>query len=209
MSRAGYTLVEVMTAVVVMTIGTTGILAMQGATTRANQDAYESGVAANFAATWLERIKRDARQWTARGNTTLANTRYLSGTITTVRDEDEPPVYFVPARRMAGADVLESPAADYFGFDTSDAARMHYCVNVNLTLSHAFNPAGTLDLDADANAIQAAVRVWWYRWGPDANRGAVGDGCLGAPLSEAQNRDPLIRKQYYSTIVGWRAPGWP
>ena len=41
----GYTLIEVMTAVVVMTIGATGILAMQGASVRSNQDANETSVA--------------------------------------------------------------------------------------------------------------------------------------------------------------------
>jgi prepilin-type N-terminal cleavage/methylation domain-containing protein len=211
MKRAGYTLIEVMTAVVVMTIGSAGILAMQGATTRSNQDAYESGVAANFAATWLERLKRDARQWTETGNAALANTRYLNGTIATDRTAaGYVPPYFVPTPLLAGAVALESPGADYFGFDTVDPARIHYCVNVSLVLAHAYNPTGApLNLAQDANAIQASVRVWWYRWGPDANRSAVTSGCLAGALTELQNADRRIRKQYYSTILGWRAPGWP
>jgi prepilin-type N-terminal cleavage/methylation domain-containing protein len=209
MKRGGYTLIEVMTAVVVMTIGTAGILAMQGATTRSNQDAYESGIAANFATTWLERLKRDARLWTSTGNAGLANTAWLNGTINVDRSAAGFPEYFVPAPVMAGTNVLESPGADYFGFDTVDVASIHYCVNVSLVLAHAFNPAGGLNLAQDANALQAAVRVWWYRWGPDANRGAVANGCLAAPLTAAQNADRAIRKQYYATIVSWREPGWP
>lgn len=214
MKRAGYTLIEVMTALVVMTIGAAGILAMQGATVRSNQDANESTVAANFATTWLERIKRDAHLWTAPGQSALdaSGSRILLKDKIRYPDPDapQPPAateFFVPARWPTSGTVIESPGADYRGFDTIDDIR--FCVNIALTLAHAYNPAtpGALNLTADANALQAAVRVWWYRWGPDADRQAV--KCLDGPLSEAQNADPLIRKQYYSTIVSWRAPGWP
>jgi type IV pilus modification protein PilV len=207
MRRAGYTLIEVMTAMVVMTIGVAGILAMQGATARANQDAYESGVAANFANSWLERLKRDARRWTSTGNVTLANTNYLSGPLNT---RDQPDTFFVPAAVRAGTDLVESPAADYFGFEV-EPAQAYYCVNLSLVASHAYNPASPAAwvLPRDVNAIQAAVRVWWYRWGPDADRAAA-TGCLpDQQLTAVQNRDPLIRKQYYATIISWREPGWP
>jgi len=200
MKRAGYTLIEVMAAVVVMTIGAAGILAMQGASAASNQDANESAIAANFANTWLERIKRDARLWTTTGEAARMGTRYLSQAFG---------AYAVPTQLMLGTQVLESPGADHFGFDTVTDIR--FCVNVALTLAHAYNPTlpGTFSLTTDANAVQAAVRVWWYRWGQDANRRAVANGCLAAPLTVAQNRDPQVRKQYYSTIVSWRATGWP
>lgn len=201
MKRAGYTLIEVMTAVMVMTIGAAGILAMQGASAASNQDANESAIAANFASTWLERIKRDARLWTASGDVARANTRYLSQAFG---------AYTVPPVLLSSTNgVLESPGADHFGFDTNTDIR--FCVNVALTLVHALNPLmpAATNLTQDANAVQAAVRVWWYRWGKDANRQAVAQGCLGDPLNAAQNSDPQIRKQYYATIVNWRTPGWP
>ena len=193
----GYTLIEVMTAVVVMTIGATGILAMQGASVRSNQDANETSVAINFATTWIERIKRDAaRQWTTTGVTAMNNTTYLRLSDT----------YYIPLP----ADARESYGADYFGFDTRTEGCIYFCVNMRGSIAHAYNPldpGAVPDLANDVNALRTDVRVWWYRWGPDADRN-VGPRCnaTAGVLSTAQLDDPRIRKHYLSTVVTWRAP---
>ncbi|MFM2416203.1 MAG: hypothetical protein RL385_926, partial [Pseudomonadota bacterium] len=94
MSRrsGGFTLIEVMIAVAIITIGSTGLFAMQGATLRANADASETTVATAFASTWLERIKRDALTWTLRGNADLANTLNLQAPVGCTSN-----AWFVPA----------------------------------------------------------------------------------------------------------------
>ena len=194
--QRGYTLIEVMTAVVVMTIGATGILAMQGASVRSNQDANETTVAVTFATTWIERIKRDAsRYWRLPGTAEVGKTHYLrvSANFTI------PITVQTPAR--------ESYGADHYGFDTFTEADIRYCVNVRGSVAHAYNVLnpGAPDPLTDANAVRADVRVWWYRWGPDADR-SIGPRCTqtAGVLSAAQVADPRIRKHYLSTVVSWR-----
>lgn len=198
--RRGYTLVEVMAAVLVMTIGATGILAMQGATVRANQDANETTVAVTVATTWIERLKRDAsRYWRKTGRTELEKTKYLR-----VGKN-----FYMPVTSMTPE--RESYGADYYGFDTFTENDIRYCVNVRGTAAHVYNPltpGAVADPDNDINAVRADVRVWWYRWGPDADR-SIGPRCAPSAgvLSAAQIADPRIRKHYLSTVVTWRA--WP
>jgi prepilin-type N-terminal cleavage/methylation domain-containing protein len=196
--RAGYTLIEIMTAVVVLTIGATGIIAMQGASVRSNQDASETSTAINWATTWVERIKRDAASWIATGNTDFAspNTQYLW------QATANPGLWHEPA-----ALAPESAGADYFGFDTTVAANVRYCINVRFAVAHAFNPVTrTMVPASDANALRADVRVWWHRSANDADR--TSKLCLtGAGLTAAEETSPQLRKHYLSTVVTWRAPG--
>jgi type IV pilus assembly protein PilV len=197
--QSGYTLIEVMTAVVVLTIGATGILAMQGASVRSNRDASETSTAINWATTWIERIKRDAYRWNATGNVDLGNTTYLVNATT------NPKAWVLPATTAP-----ESAGADYFGYDVvaANAADIRYCVNLRFTVAQAYNPAtGTMLATADANAVRADVRVWWDRNSLDVTR--VSQNCLTAVLTAAQINAPQIRKHYLSTVVTWRTPGWP
>ncbi len=210
MKRAGYTLIEVMTAVVVMTVGATGIVAMQGAAVRANQDANETSNAINFASTWIERIKRDSRLWITTGSADLANTAWLNNA--TAGDVANPS-WFVPTTIAP-----EQAAADIFGYDTpnefttqtdADAPLAYFCVNLRMSVTQAFNVASpTVVAPAtDANAIRADVRVWWYRNSSDANRSAR--TCRSGALNAAQLASYAYRKTYLSNVVSWRAPGWP
>lgn len=210
MKRAGYTLIEVMTAVVVMTIGATGIVAMQGAAVRANQDANELSNAVNFASTWVERIKRDARRWNANGGTDLAaaNNAWLNRAVTNNGQ------WFVPATVAP-----EQPAADINGYDTASEfltvnngdPLAYFCANVRLTVVQAFNPlTNTFDPINDTNAIRADVRVWWFRASNEARDDLT---CRGAVLPDAQLNTAgtawRYRKTYLSNVVSWKAPGWP
>jgi prepilin-type N-terminal cleavage/methylation domain-containing protein len=198
MRRDGYTLLEVMTAVVILTIGATGIIAMQGAAVHANQEANETTTAVNFATTWMERVKRDARLWNATGNGELASTGYLKEA-----GGSNNGVWFVPTTTAP-----ESAGADYFGFDTAVAADVRFCANLAMTVVHAYNPlTATNAIASDANAIRADVRVWWHRATLDADR-RIGECVVGKPLPAADAARNEIRKTYLSTVVSWRAPGW-
>jgi type IV pilus assembly protein PilV len=195
----GYTLIEVMTAVVVLTIGATGILAMQGASVRSNRDASETSTAINWATTWLERIKRDSYRWNQNGNTDLGNTAYLLNATTNAG------TWVLPATTDP-----ESAGADLFGYDVvaANANNIRFCVNLRFTVAQAYNPAtGTMLAASDANAVRADVRVWWHRNSLDVNR--IAPTCLGGVLTDAQITAPQIRKHYLSTVVTWRAVGWP
>lgn len=198
----GYTLIEIMIAVVVLTIGATGILAMQGASVRSNRDASETSTAINWATTWVERIKRDARLWLSAtggapgGNADLASTRYL------LEVNTNPGVYVIPATVAP-----ESNGADFYGFDSRVAANIRFCVNTRFTVAHAFNPLTQgVNPATDANAIRADVRVWWHRNSEDANRSLF--PCMTTTLTNAQAALPQLRKHYLSTVVSWRTPSW-
>lgn len=193
---AGYTMLEIMISVVVMTIGATGILAMQGASVRSNQDASETTIAINFATTWMERIKRDARSWNAIGTADLGgtNTQYLKLAATA------PGVWTVPTTTAP-----ESAGADYFGFDTQVAADIRYCVNVRFTPAHTFG--------GNVNAIRADVVVWWHR--SSSNDTARANAACATALTASQIAsvtpdDRKLRKHFLSTIVTWKDPStWP
>ncbi len=80
----GFTLVEVMVSLGVMTIGAMALLAMQQQTTRANVHAREITTATQIAQTWIERFKIDAMRWvstTPSEMLDLQNTLYLSGIV--------------------------------------------------------------------------------------------------------------------------------
>jgi type IV pilus modification protein PilV len=192
---AGYTMLEIMISVVVMTIGATGILAMQGASVRSNQDASETSIAVNFATTWMERVKRDARLWTAQTNASLvANTKYLSMYAAT------PNAWAVPPTTAP-----ESAGADYFGFDTPIATGdVRYCVNLRFNIAHA--------IGGQVDAMRADVMVWWHRNAQDTTRNtqACATALTDTQASSASAADRQLRKHFLSTVVTWRDPAvWP
>ncbi|MDB4971800.1 MAG: hypothetical protein JWN48_141 [Myxococcaceae bacterium] len=198
-TESGYTLIEIMISVVIMTIGAAGILAMQGATVRSNQDANETATAINFATTWMERIKRDARMWNDIGATDLAaSSLYVSNAITNNG------VWVVPA-----AVAPDSAAADYFGFDTpitgGTATTVRYCVNARFTQAHVM-PAGL-------DAVRVDLLVWWKR--SSSSDATASTATCATPLTAAQIASTTadgqtLRKHFLSTIVRWREPTvWP
>jgi prepilin-type N-terminal cleavage/methylation domain-containing protein len=211
-STRGYTLVEVMTAVVVMTIGATGILAMQGASVHSNQDAQETATAVNFGTTWLERVKRDARLWVAPGNAALATTSYLRRGVPTTETAS---AWFVPVRDATDvANSLQtfgSPAANLQGFDVYPVngayANVFFCANLRMTVVHAYNPLGpSVNPLSDADSVRVDVRVWWPRASVDTNRTRA---CVPNALTDDEVKSSAFRKHHLSSVVRWRAVGWP
>lgn len=63
-ARAGFTLIEVLMSALVLGIGLVGILAMQTSANLTNRGAYDRQTAMTLAETTLERLKRDAIEWT-------------------------------------------------------------------------------------------------------------------------------------------------
>ena len=62
----GFTLIEVMVALGVMTVGVFGLIALQLYTIRSNSHARQLGIATQIAQQWIERIKQDAHTGTPR-----------------------------------------------------------------------------------------------------------------------------------------------
>ena len=190
--RAGYTLVEIMMAIAVMTAGTAGIFALQRAATVGNLEARQMSTATLIARTWLERLKRDALRWTAGGTTAasvnLTNTTYLAS----VPAPAAVPAWFTP---IPASLVTESYGFDHFGRDiTPPSALIEYCTQMRLQWVY---PGQT---------IRGDVRVWWHRYssGSDTN---VGDASqypnCGVGAEAAIGNDVRVRMVNASTLLRW------
>jgi prepilin-type N-terminal cleavage/methylation domain-containing protein len=151
-TQAGYTIIEVMIALTLLAIGTTGIIAMQKVTTVANRDAKNLVIASQVARTWLERLRTDGVQWnhpsSLNPTSDLAETKWLNNVNGT---------WFRPVD-----DALGSPAADALGNDVRDVnlSQAAFCTNVRLTW--LYGPPVTVPAPY---LIRAEVRVYWLRDG--------------------------------------------
>ena len=155
--RAGFTLIEVMVSLGVMTVGALGIIALQQHTIRSNSHARQLTTAMQIAQRWVERFKQDAATWNqlavAGGAPTpaqvLAGTRYLSA-ITATPDAFQ----IIP-----NTSATVSNAFDFQGNDVSNGlggvavGNVFYCAS--------FRPAWV----SFGGAMRIDVRVWWERTG--------------------------------------------
>ena len=194
--QSGFTLVEVMIAIGIMTVGSLGILSMHHAVSNANKAAQEMNTALAITERWIERIERDSLSWTERGTTSdaLSNTAYLSQLYDTESATD----WFRPTP----ADTDESYGFNYFGKDTDDAGEIKYCTNLRLSWLR------------QGSSARVDVRTFWYREGHMAGtathpkwvtgsdfRGAECDAATadGWDLGEAPNVNVI----FASTAVTW------
>lgn len=208
---AGFTLIEVMVAVAIFGIGILGVVYMQGASVRSNQDAYESMVATTFARTWLDRIKRDSAYWTAPGAPAVATVF-----------ADRPGAqnsYFVPTGQpatpgAAGSGLrpmaTESAGADYHGLDVYPGATdpwgtvltdgdIYYCALAWFT--------GVQNNNSLLVAMRADVTVWWIRKVSLEATNYAGiatarqSGCDAANVVPALVNNPNVRTVSLATVV--------
>lgn len=145
----GYTLVEVMMAMAILAVGATGIMSLQTAATRGNQEANEMGTATRISEWWLDRLRVDALNWQIGGPGVLpspamfANTLYLDAM---------PAVggtgWFAP--NEAGV-LFAGHELGFNGNPAGGAGIVHFCTHAQLTWVYP----GT--------AMRADVRVFWRR----------------------------------------------
>jgi prepilin-type N-terminal cleavage/methylation domain-containing protein len=175
----GYTLVEVMMAVAIMTVGSVGILSLTQATTMGNRDAREMSTAVDLTRLYIERVRRDALVWNSPGN--VVGTEFLLAGLVT-----NPDVWFTPAP------TIGSHAFDFQGNDTATAADMHYCTNLRASWV-----IGT-------DAARVDVRVWWHRTASNTNRGAFTCATAAATVTAELAADaPRLRAVHASTVIHW------
>lgn len=200
-TQSGFTLVEVMIAIGVMTVGSLGILAMHQGVVYANRSAHEMNTAMAIAEGWVQRVERDALSWTQRGPATaeLSGTNYLSGLASTTTTTG----WFRPAP----IDPAESYGFNHFGddIDTGLGEVPKYCTNVRASWLRA------------GSSARVDIRVFWYREGqmagnaqhPDwvggsafrsANCGATDADTWGL---DAAPLPPNVDVIFASTVVTW------
>jgi len=194
-NQPGFTLVEVMIAIGIMTVGSLGILSMHHAVSGANRSAQEMSTAVAITERWVERIERDSLAWSAQGLNTsvLTGTDYLSPLAGTVSSTG----WFTPSPSTG-----ESFAFNYFGEDTNTAGEIKYCTNLRLNWLR------------QGSSARVDIRTFWYRAGYVAGnathpnwvdggdfRGAACDAATadGWGLGAAPNVDVVVA----STVVTW------
>jgi len=195
-AAAGFTLIEVMIAIGIMTVGSLGILSMHHAVTGANRSAHDMNTALTITERWIERIERDSLAWSTEGlnSSQLAGTDYLSGLAGTVSATD----WFTPAP----SDADEHPSFDYFGRDTDTSSEIKYCTNLRLSWLR------------QGSSARVDVRTFWYRAGhmaggathPDWVSGSAFRGAdCDASTADGWNMDtaPNVDVVYASTVVQW------
>jgi prepilin-type N-terminal cleavage/methylation domain-containing protein len=150
--RSGFTIIEVMVSLGVMTVGALAILALQQHTIRSNLHARQLSTAMQIAQRWVGRFKQDAHTWTRiapiSGNPSddivLAETLYLRQ-ITT-----NPNQY----QAIPNVTANVSNAFDFLGNDVlNTSGNVVYCA--------AFRPAWVYF----GRTMRVDVRVWWAREG--------------------------------------------
>jgi type IV pilus assembly protein PilV len=166
--RRGYTVVEVMMALVVLTLGTVGVIAMQRAVAMGNTNARNLATANAIAESWVERLRTDAQSWNDQGSTPdiAGDTGWLKDAVTASPTNGSgwiatPPVVAYGANTPAGtyeADIMGADlmlAADKAKFATA------YCTQYRLT---RFSNSPTTGALADYyRIVRIEVRVIWDR----------------------------------------------
>lgn len=194
-ARAGYTLIEVMMAVGVLTAGSVAIMAMHQAATRGNMEARQMTTANQAAQRWVERLRRDALNWTQSAN--VANPALLLRT-TYLRNVPAPgtaPAWVVPVPDVTSG---ETANFDFYGNDIAAGAAPYYCTNVRLAWVYP------------GQAMRADVRVWWVRRLAGASGAPAGTAALYncAPGVDpgAITGNPNVRMIHTSTVIRFTPP---
>ncbi|MGB3051235.1 MAG: prepilin-type N-terminal cleavage/methylation domain-containing protein [Polyangiales bacterium] len=199
--QAGFTLVEVMIAIGIMTVGSLGILAMHQGVGQANRAALEMNTALAITERWIERVDRDALSWNKPGlnSISLLGTDYLTGLAGTVSATD----WFRPTPPPG-----ESYDFDFFGDDVTlgNPNPPKYCTNLRLSWLR------------QGSSARVDIRTFWYRegymrggathpnWvGGSTFRGADCDAATadGWGLNTA-TLPPNIDVVFASTVVTWQ-----
>lgn len=143
----GYTLVELMMAIALFTVGVLGIISMQKLTVVSNAHAKDVSVAQRVAQSWASQLELDATQWRSAFGPGWLNSNAAWGR----------PTYVAGRTFGAAFDSLGNPLTD----SVADQARARFCTHVRMSWLYPNN--GTV---MSGNAmLRAEVRVFWLREG--------------------------------------------
>lgn len=195
--QAGFTMLEVLVAAVVLGIGVIGILGMQSTAAIANRRAYDMRAATELAETTLERLKRDAIEWTAASSTLDRSTWLGSG----LRDANRGAWTSPPAigAKQAMFNDMGLPNATTADIPTERAEMAEkgsrYCVEYRL------------DWVVPEQLARADVRVYWAnnRQGERAMAGSC--DVFSGDTVERDDFDQFFEWVRVSGMVRWNQTG--
>lgn len=145
--KRGYTVVELMMALAIFSIGVTGLVATEVVTSRSNLHAKDLAVATQFARSWQERLAMDGTLWGGPSSWPITNTTWLDAVETTTNA-----TWTLPA-----TSGTFGPAAGSRGEEVGLTAS-YFCTHIRLT--KLVNRLGS-------GLVRSEVRVFWPK-GPVA-----------------------------------------
>jgi type IV pilus assembly protein PilV len=157
-TRRGYTVTEVLMALAVLTIGASGVIALQKATLISNTHARNLATANSIAQQWMERMRLDALAWNEPGKVPdLADTKWLNdNTLSVWAPPPTSPMGVTQPSGAANADVM---GADLYNGDTSAVG---FCTQVRLTRLSTQTAA---NMQKYRRMIRVEVRTYWDKTG--------------------------------------------
>jgi prepilin-type N-terminal cleavage/methylation domain-containing protein len=164
---AGYTLVELMMALALLTVAVLGIISLQKLMIVSNAHAKNMSVAERVAQSWAAQLQMDSTAW--RGTT--AGTDWLG---TGLGGGWIRPAYVAGGKNFGAAfDALGNPLPD------TALARARYCTHVRLTTLYP-----STGLVTGNGMVRAEIRVFWLRDG-ESDLVAAGGTCPVAQDEDA------------------------
>lgn len=159
-ARRGYTAVELLMSVAILTVGVGGVVAMQKVTVTSNQHAKNLAIATQVGQAWMDQLRADALTWN-HPSAQIA-TSDLADTVWLANAQSRAGQWFRPAwndNREFGAtfDAQGRPTDP----DAEDVG-IRFCTHLRLTFLYPPPPAGTMAGNA---LMRAEVRVFWLRDG--------------------------------------------
>jgi Tfp pilus assembly protein PilV len=183
-TSAGYTAVEVLMSLAVLSVGVIGIIATEKVTLSANQHSKNLAVATHIAQSWIGMLNAEATLWNAQA---LNSTRQPW-----LRQGFDNTGWFRPAEV---ADLGFGPAFDALGNATSEE-NASYCVDLRVA---QLNPSTT-----GGGMVRAEVRVMWLRDQPIVADGdpALSSACsISTVEATAADATRLVQFVFMSTAV--------
>ncbi len=191
----GYSVIEVMMALGILAVGTTGVIALQKVALVGNTNARMADAARNVAGTWVERLKSDSLQWNdPMGILDIADTRWLhvAGLYNPANPPNANSWVLAPEILNWSSPVADIHGADSFsGAPTSDGM---FCTH--LQLARAVEKPYSLGGLTHPIAIRAIVRVVWRR---DV---APMTECRSTAPADIETNDARYGFYYVSTLIG-------
>ncbi len=184
----GFTLVEVMVSVAILTVGTVGLLSMHQSTLLTNRAARMMAQANTTNRNWIQRVQRDGFKWNSPGFSPveLGSTEYLTA-LTGVVDTTD---WYKPEP----TDTALSWGFQWNGQDTRTTADMRFCTHLKLSWVRF------------KNSVRVDVRTFWVREGIRGSAEATGYSTYcngGTPATLDLAALTNIRTTYASTVVRW------
>jgi type IV pilus assembly protein PilV len=158
-----FTVVEVMMALAVLTLGAVTVVSIQKATIIANTNARNLATATEIAQGWIERARVDALSWTNTGGIpNISSTVWLQSAGSVV-GWFTPPSTFVGNPQPAGVPIADVTGADLP--NANDPLAPAFCTQMRLTGFGLQNP----NLWSLARLVRVEVRVYWDKRGAPMN----------------------------------------